>query len=286
MLGDHAIAAVQIPDGYDSPKLRSVVKTKAGRRYLIVDPTWDKTAFGQLEHGLQGGYAVIVEGKDSEVVQIPVLKPELNNIHRTATLQLQPDGSLTGSYLETRFGDLSERHRSVYLGHDEEAQQTFLQKALSNDLVSFSFSDLKVENADAFNKDLTTRFNLSAERYARNAGPLLMVRPRVIGTQGLTVDRKLRTVPIDLSETMQEKDDFTIQIPDGYLSDELPQPVKFDMDFASYESSTELNGNALHYRRTYTVREVTLPASRYKDLQSLAETIANDEQNCAVLRKK
>lgn len=286
MLGDHAIAAVQIPDGYDSPKLRSVVKTKAGRRYLIVDPTWDKTAFGQLEHGLQGGYAVIVEGKDSEVVQIPVLKPELNNIHRTATLQLQPDGSLTGSYLETRFGDLSERHRSVYLGHDEEAQQTFLQKALRNDLVSFSFSDLKVENADAFNKDLTTRFNLSAERYARNAGPLLMVRPRVIGTQGLTVDRKLRTVPIDLSETMQEKDDFTIQIPDGYLSDELPQPVKFDMDFASYESSTELNGNALHYRRTYTVREVTLPASRYKDLQSLAETIANDEQNCAVLRKK
>lgn len=286
MLGDHAIAAVQIPDGYDSPKLRSVVKTKAGRRYLIVDPTWDKTAFGQLEHGLQGGYAVIVEGKDSEVVQIPVLKPELNNIHRTATLQLQPDGSLTGSYLETRFGDLSERHRTVYLGHDEKAQQTFLQKALSNDLVSFSFSDLKVENADAFNKELTTRFNLSAERYARNAGPLLMVRPRVIGTQGLAVDRKLRTVPIDLSETMQEQDDFTIQIPEGYLSDELPEPVKFDMDFASYESSTELNGNALHYRRTYTVREVTLPASRYKDLQSLAETIANDEQNRAVLRKK
>lgn len=286
MLGDHAIAAVQIPDGYDSPKLRSVVKTKAGKRYLIVDPTWDKTAFGQLEHGLQGGYAVLVEGKDSEVVQIPVLKPELNNIHRTATLQLQPDGSLTGSYLETRFGDLSEYRRSLYLGHDEKAQQTFLQKALSNDLVSFSLSDLKVENADAFNKDLTTRFNLSAERYARSAGPLLMVRPRVIGTEGLDVDRKPRTVPIDLSETMQEKDDFTIQIPEGYLSDELPQPVKFDMDFASYESSTELNGNALHYRRTYTVREVTLPASRYKDLQALAETIANDEQNRAVLKKK
>ncbi len=286
VLGNHAIAAVQIPEGYDSPKLRSVVKTKTGKRYLIVDPTWDKTAFGQLEHGLQGGYAVIVEGKDSEIVQIPVLKPELNNIHRSAMLELEPDGSLKGNYTETRFGDLSERRRSLYLGHDEKAQQTFLQKALSNDLVSFSLTDVKVENAAAFNKDLTTRFNLSAERYARHAGPLLMVRPRVIGTEGLDVDRKVRSLPINLDEAMQEKDDFTIQIPDGYAPDELPEPVKLDLGFAAYESSTELKGNSLHYMRTYTVREVTLPASRYEDLRKLAEVISNDEQNRAVLKKK
>ena len=71
VLGNHAIAAVRIPDGYESPKLRSVISTRAGARYLFVDPTSEKTAFGQLEHGLQGGYAVIVEGRQSEIVQIP-----------------------------------------------------------------------------------------------------------------------------------------------------------------------------------------------------------------------
>ena len=49
ILGNHAIAAVRIPDGYESAKLRSVVTTKTGHRYLIVDPTWEHTAFGQLE---------------------------------------------------------------------------------------------------------------------------------------------------------------------------------------------------------------------------------------------
>ena len=286
VLGNHAIAAVQIPDGYDSPKLRSVVRTKSGRRYLIVDPTWEKTAFGQLENNLQGGFAVIVEGKDSELVQIPVLKPELNNIHRTAALELQADGSLKGSYVETRFGDVSERRRELYLGGDLKEQDKFLQRVLSNDFLSFTVSDVKVENAQAFNKDLTTRFNVSADRYARTVGPLLMVRPRVIGSEGLAVDRKVRNIPIDLEETMQEKDDFTIQLPDGYAPDELPEPVKLDLGFASYESATELHGNSLHYTRTYTVREVTLPANRYGDVQRLAEVITNDEQNRAVLKKK
>lgn len=284
--GNHAIAAVQIPDGYDSPKLRSVVTAKSGHRYLIVDPTWDKTAFGQLEHNLQGGYALLVEGKNSEVIQIPVLKPELNTVRRTAQLQLQPDGSLKGSYTEKRFGDLSERRRDLYLNGDAKEQKQFLDKAMSRDFVTFTVSDVKVENAQAFNQDLTTSFSFSADRYARPAGSLLMVRPRVIGSEELEADKKPRTVPIDLDQTMQEKDDFTIQLPDGYIADEVPEPVKLDLGFASYESSTELKGNALHYTRTYTVRQVTVPASRYADVQRLAETIGQDEQTRAVLKKR
>lgn len=284
--GNHAIAAVRIPDGYDSPKLRSVVTTKSGHRYLIVDPTWDKTAFGQLEHNLQGGYALLVEGTDSEIVQIPVLKPELNTIHRTAALQLQPDGTLKGSYEERRFGDLSEYRRALYMGGDAKEQSKFLDRTLGRDFSTFSVSDVKVENANAFNKELTTSFRISADRYARSAGPLLLVRPRVLGSEGLETDRKPRHVPIDLEETMQENDDYTIQLPDGYAPDELPEPVKLDLGFAAYESSTKLDGNVLHYTRTYTVRQVTLPANRYSDVQKLAETISEDEQNRAVLKKK
>ena len=89
IVGNHAIAAIEIPKGYTSPKLRSVVTAKTGRQYLIFDPTWEKTAFGQLEHNLQGGYGVLMEGSDSQVIQFPVLAPDLNTIRRTATFQLQ-----------------------------------------------------------------------------------------------------------------------------------------------------------------------------------------------------
>jgi hypothetical protein len=117
-------------------------------------------------------------------------------------------------------------------------------------------------------------------------GSLLMVRPRVLGSEGLYADQKKRRVPINLDETMEEHDDYAIELPPGYSVDEIPNPIKLDLGFASYESSSTVKDNVLHYTRTYTVREVTLPADKYPDIQRLAGVIGADEQNSAVLKKQ
>jgi hypothetical protein len=85
---------------------------------------------------------------------------------------------------------------------------------------------------------------------------------------------------------MQVTDEYSIEFPDGYVVDELPDPVKVDLGFAAYQSSVEVKANTLHYTRTYTVREVTLPAERYSDVQKLANVIELDEETSAVLKKK
>jgi hypothetical protein len=285
-LGNHAIGAIEIPADYKSTQLRSVITAKTGKRYLIVDPTSEKTPYGQLEHDLQGSYGVLVDGKESEVVQLPILDPALNTIHRTAKLQLKEDGSLEGAITEKRFGDISAWVRYLYTQGNAKEQQSYLDKRLSQDFTSFKTTDVKVSDVTALNKEVTTTYNLSAERYGRTMGGLLMVRPRVYGSEGFEFDRKPRTVPIDLDETMTATDDFTIELPPGYALDEIPNPVKLDMGFAAYESSSRLTGNELHYTRTYIVRELTLPASRYGEVQKLAGAIDADEQNHAVLKKK
>ncbi|HWW98166.1 MAG TPA: DUF3857 and transglutaminase domain-containing protein [Edaphobacter sp.] len=286
IVGDHMIAAIEIPRDYTSPKLRSVVTTKSGRRYLIFDPTWEKTAFGQLEHNLQGGYGVLMEGAESQIIQFPILSPDLNTIRRTARFQLQPDGSLKGTVTEKRFGDLSERRRDLYISGDAKEQTQFLDRALGQDFTTFAVSDFKVQNAESLNKDLTTSYSLTADRFGKSMGPLLMIRPRVLGSEDLRTDQKKRHVPINLNETMQEQDDYSIELPPGYAIDEIPDPVKLDLGFASYESASTVKDNILHYTRTYTVREVTLPADKYSDLQKLASVIAADEQRNAVLKKQ
>ncbi len=286
IVGDHMIAAIEIPKGYDSPRLRSVVTAKTGRRYLIFDPTWEKTAFGQLEHELQGGYGVLLEGSDSQIVQLPILAPELNTIRRTASFHLQPDGSLKGTVTEKRFGDVSQATRSLYTVGDAKEQREYLDHVLGQDFTTFQVSDVKVENADALNKDLTTTYTLAADRFGKNMGSLLMVRPRVLGSEYLETDRKPRTVPINLRQTLQIKDDYDIELPPGFGVDEIPDPIKLDMGFAEYQSSSVVKDNVLHYSRTYTVRAVTLPADKYGDLQKLAGVIAADEQSRAVLKKQ
>jgi len=286
LLGNHMIAAIEVPKGYESPKLKSVVTAKTGKRYLIFDPTWEETAFGQLEHNLQGSYGVLVEGDDSQIIAFPVLSPTLNTIHRSASFQLQADGSLKGSIVEKRFGDVSEHRRSMYKSANEKEQQEFLDHQLQRDFTSFAVSGVKVENVESLNKELTTSYSLSASSYAKKVGSLLMVRPRVLGSEVPRFNHEPRKVPINLAETMQVQDDYTIEVPEGYAMDELPDPVSVDLGFASYTSSSRMDGNTLHYSRTYTVKELTLPADRYGEVQKLAGVIANDEQSSAVFKKK
>jgi len=287
IVGDHMIAAIEIPKGYSSPKLRSVVTAKTGRQYLIFDPTSEKTAFGQLEHNLQGGYGVLMEGSDSQVIQFPVLAPDLNTIRRTASFELQPDGSLKGTVTEKRFGDVSEDDRELYSKADAKQQSEYRDHVLGQDFTSFTVSDFKVQNVDALNKDLTATYSISADRFGKPTGPLLMVRPRVLGTEELYADHKepQGNIPINLDQTMKAVDDYTITLPAGYAVDEIPDPIKLDLGFASYESSSSVKDNVLHYTRTYTVREVTLPADKYPEVQKLAGVIAADEQRNAVLKK-
>lgn len=282
--GNHMIAAIEIPKGYDSPKLHSVVTIGNGKRYLIFDPTWELTPFGQIEDNLQGSYALLIEGADSQVIQIPVLSPDLNTIHRSGTLQLAADGSIKGNVTVSRFGDLAEQGRYVFGHEDAKQQQEYTDRSVSHDLMAASVTGLKVQNVAALDKDLTTSFDLVADHFANSVGPLIMVRPRIFGSYTMPVDHKNRKVAIDLHETMQGTDSFDIQLPDGYTVDELPDPVKADVGFASYESSTKLDGHTLHYTRTFTLRQVSLPPEKYADLQRFVGLIAADEDSRVVLK--
>ena len=283
--GDHMIAAIEIPKGYDSPKLHSVVTTSNGKRYLIFDPTWYQTPFGQIEDNLQGSYALIVEGPDSGIVQIPVLNPNLDTIHRSATLQLTADGSLKGNVTEKWFGDIAKDPRLALGTFDGTQQQKAFDRLIGEDLMAATVTGLKIDNLAALDKDLTFTFDLSAEHFANSVGPLLMVRPRIFGSYAMPVDHKPRKVDIDLGQTMQGTDSFDILLPDGYTVDELPDPVKADVGFASYESSAKLEGHTIHYTRTFTLRQVTLPADKYADLQRFVGLIAADEDSRVVLKR-
>lgn len=283
--GNHMIAAIEVPKGYASPKLHSLVTTRAGRRYLIFDPTWEDTPFGQIEDNLQGSYALLIEGADSQIIQIPVLSPDLNTVHRSGTLTLTADGSLKGSVVERYFGSLAERDRMQLKELDSARQQQLIDRTISHDLMAASLTDLQIQNLSALDKDLTTSFHLAADHYASSIGPLLMIRPRVLGSYALPIDHKSRKVAIDLRRTMQGTDSFEIQLPDGYAVDELPDPVKVDVGFATYESSTKLEGHTIHYSRTFTLRQVSLPPEKYPDLQRFVGMIASDEDSRVVLKR-
>ena len=283
---DHVILAVRVPKGDPAESMATVVDTKSGK-YLIFDPTDQLTPVGRLYSWVQGSYGLLVTDNGGEAVRLPVLPPDVNEIKRVAHLKLQPDGSLAGDVLETRTGDMARDSREQLLHAGANEREKVLERFLSTSLTGFSLEKSESENLDHNDQDLVLKYHFSAPSYAKTAGPLLLVRPRVLGAKELRWETdKPRKFPIEFSLESHQTDVFEIELPPGFTVDEMPGPVKIDVGFAAYESKTEVQGQILRYTRDYTVRKLEVPLSQEAELRRLFSTIYSDERNSAVLKKQ
>jgi hypothetical protein len=60
--------------------------------------------------------------------------------------------------------------------------------------------------------------------------------------------------------------------------------VDADFGFASYHSRTEVKGNVLAYKRSFEIKQLSVPVSRAQELKKFYRIIAGDERNTAILK--
>jgi hypothetical protein len=154
---------------------------------------------------------------------------------------------------------------------------------------AFSTYDIlkaSVTNARVNDRPFEWHYTVEAPNYAKSAGELLLVRPRILGTKATSLLEipEPRHHPIEFDGAERDTDVFEIALPQGYDVDELPPPVNVDYGFASYHSKTETVGHSLRYTRTFERRELSIPVSKAKELKEFYRIISNDERNSAVLK--
>jgi hypothetical protein len=284
--GDHMITAIEVPANVDDPRLKALVKAKDGKRYLIFDPTDEYTPVGNLPSNEQGSYGVLVAGAASQILPLPVLAPEANGTERKGAFTLTADGTLSGTVDTSHSGPEGSDFRWTLKFKDEKERRDYWESELIHSVPGAVLDSLDLTLPSALDQPLQFHYKLTAHQYAHTAGPLLLLRPRVVGSDGLPHNDKPRTVAIELNATGRWHDSYDIALPDGYVVDEMPEPVNLDLDFASYHSSITAKDKHLHYEREYTVRQVQLAADRQPEFLHLEGAILSDEKATVVLKKQ
>jgi hypothetical protein len=286
LIGNHMITAIEVPVDVQDSRLRAIVNGKDGKRYLIFDPTNERTPVGNLPSYEQGSYGILAAGESSQVIALPVLSPDANGAERKGAFKLAADGTLTGVVDTTRIGAEGGSIRLRLKREDQKELHDGLEQSLGGDIPGVSLVAFKYDEPPALDKPVSLHYEFAAQQYAKLAGPLLLVRPRVVGSDALPNDNKPRTVPIDLEATGHWHDSYDIALPEGYVVDEMPDPVNLETDFATYHSKVSAQGKVLHYERDYTVSKVELPAEKAPEFERLEGMILYDEKSTVVLKKQ
>jgi hypothetical protein len=211
----------------------------------------------------------------------------MNSIQRTARLKLDPSGTLKGEVQEVRLGGRAWLERWQLRESNKDADRIKpIENLLADSLSSFRITHATVSNLQHTDQPFGFNYSFESENYAKNAGELLLVRPRVLGVKsvGLLETKEPRRFAIEFEGPALDTDRFEITIPAGYVVDDLPPPVDADYSFASYHSKTEVKGNVIDYRRTFEVKELSVPVNRADELKKFYRIIAGDERNTVVLK--
>jgi uncharacterized protein DUF3857 len=283
---NHVILAIQLPQGSFKTSMAALYEHPQLGHLLIFDPTSRVVPFGEIPSYEQDNYGLLVSEHGGELIHLPLSTPEANRITRTAKLTLMPDGSMKGEVQDVRTGSEAARGRYTFEHQTTADRRKTLEQFLGRMLGNFQLDSVEADNLDDIEKELVIRYKFTADHYAKNTGPLLLVRPRVVGEKLGALDlSKPRHYPYEFDAPTLQTDAFEFNLPEGYKIDELPDAAQASFAFGEYNSKIENAGHQLKYSREYKINAVRVPAEKITDLGKFFHQINQDERNMAVLKK-
>ncbi len=286
---NHEILGIRLPDDVQDPSLQAIYQHPTLGRILIFDPTSELTPLGLIRGHLQSNYGLLVTATGGDLILLPQLPPATSGTNRGAKLKVTPNGTLTGEVIEIRRGDSANYQRYMLRSVTKDADRIKpIETVLSHSLGNFEIGKATVGNLNAHELPLQFKYSFVSSAFAKQVGDLFLVRPRVLGNLSWDILEKKepRKYPVEFEGPVRDVDTFEIELPAGYVMDELPPPTDADYSFATYHSKTEVKGNMLLYTRTFEIRELSVPVDKLDQLKSLYRVIGGDERNTAVLKAK
>jgi Domain of Unknown Function with PDB structure (DUF3857)/Transglutaminase-like superfamily len=284
--GNHMIMAIRLPENVSSSQLYGVVNDSKLGRLLFFDPTNPYVPMGYLPDYLQQNYGLLVTPDGGKLTLLPLSAASTNRLLRTGTLTLSSTGTLGGQMHELRWGGPAEQSREQFLDSSPADRAKIIEKFLGNALSNFHLTSASLGNLEKYNENFSLQYNFVVDGYAKSAGDLLIVRPRVVGDKGSSIlAGKDRKYSIEFSGTSLQSDVFDITLPTGYVVDELPQPVDAHCEYATYKSNVEVKDNVLHYKRTYEIKGISVPTDKLPEVRDFFHQVAVAEKSSAVLRR-
>jgi hypothetical protein len=284
---DHVVLAIRLPSEVSSPSLVATMQHPKLGTLLFFDPTNEVVPFGQIGGYLQSNLGLLAGPDGGELVLLPRLSATANSIQRNASFTLDPSGTLKGDVFELRVGDQAAWPREMQRAVTRDSERIKpIESLLADSLSNFRITKATIGNFTQYDLPFDYHYSLTSDNYARSAGDLFVIRPRVLGSKsrGLLETKEPRMFPIAFEGPEKDTDTFEISIPPGYVVDDLPPAVDADFSFASYHSKTSLEGNLIRYTRTFEIKELSVPVAQAPELKKLYRIIAGDERNTAVLR--
>lgn len=280
---NHQIIGIEVDASVDLP---AVIPTEKWGRLLIFDPTDNVTALGDLPGLLQGTKVHLIASAGDQLLTLPEFSPRSGyRISRSIQLTLSPTGAATLHGEFQQYGQMAAELRTAL----RNAPRPIERHQLITARLADTWRNAVVKEQSSTDDPAADRCNLAFvcthERFLqRLQGGTAVVKLDVLGRKHLpALSAPQRNLPLELPPLAVE-DQITLQLPEGYLADELPAARNLETTYGSYTLRFESSGPTIVMHRLLVMPKKLIPTGEYGALQQFLSDIARADRTSVLLR--
>jgi hypothetical protein len=269
---NHAISAIRVGPETKAPAI--VEHPKLGR-LLFFDPTDPYVPAGYLPEHEQSSMALVGESDSGDLVRVPAAKPVASERLRQVDAVLKADGSIEGTFVETRTGEALAAAASMYRGSAKPDFTKSVERWVGQSVQGSAATGIEVQDGDSA---FVLKGSFASTSFAQRPQPrMLIFRAALLRHNDLRLTEKTRKYPIVVdADTLQET--VKIQLPADFKIDELPPAVHLDSTFGKFDATWTAEGANIVFKRSLEIPAQTVPAAQYADLKRFLDTVVGSAE--------
>ncbi len=275
-----------IPDQKDPGEIQTdLVWVRAGSQEYYLDPGARFFPFGVLPWSESSAGGIRVDKHGATVVTTAASASTDATIVRDADLQLQNDGSISGTLRIDFTGEEGGLVRTDERKEDETGRRKYLEERIKDWLpVGSTFEISKLANWDAFDQPLHVEGTVKVPSFASAAMQRMLLPLDLFqATNAGAFSPERRVNAVYFPYPYEEIDNVRMQLPAGYKVDSLPMQKNINVGAALYEISATTQGDAVQVKRHLVMKGVLFTKEQYQPLRAFYGAVRTNDNAQMVL---
>ncbi|WP_420321721.1 DUF3857 domain-containing protein [Flagellimonas sp.] len=253
-------------------------------KYYWIDCTSQIHPFGFLGDFTDDRKVLIMKPDGGEIATTDAYLNEKNHQITQASYALNEEGDLSGNINIKTYGIQYDSH--FYLEEQpKEDVEDYYKNYWSN------INNLTVERYGFKNDKDSVAFeenvDISASRYSVVSDDrLIFVANTFNNSQYVPRRYRDRKFPLEISRGYLDEDEYTVQLPKGYVVESLPEENHIKTKFGEYAINFEQKDETIIIKRKLFIKAGTYPNSEYGAYRTFRRNIARSDNSKIVLIQK
>lgn len=263
-----------------------VISMNIDDKEVIVDPGVKTAPFQTLYWSHAGAAGVAMISGKVESIITPLQENKDNTTVRVGTLNLTPDGTVSGTLKVGFTGQQAIRLRQLALRANEDAVKAEVTRMLATQVpAGISVRVDRIANLNDPTKQLVAIVPVSGALASKTSDRLIL--PRLFfetRESNPFPDDQNRALPIDMLYPNQDQEQITYVLPAGFVIDTKPADSVFKWEEnASYQLRSKVDPNSVTTARVLARGFTMLDAKDYAPLRDFYQKVVTTDQQQLVI---